>query len=49
MGQLLNGKQLIATRARQLTISANCDIAVGLLAMNIAAIVTLLAPTSVYN
>jgi len=51
MGQLLNGKQLTDTRARQLTLSANCDIIVGLLTGNwtvdIAAKVTLLLPCSV--
>jgi len=34
MGELLNGKQLTVTRARQLTVSANCDIAVGVLTGN---------------
>jgi len=46
MGQLLNGKQLTVTRARQLTVSANCDIVVptGNSAVDIAANVTLLLP-----
>jgi len=51
MGQLLNGKQLTATRARQMTISANCDVVVltDISAVDIAAKVSLLLGLPVSN